>query len=89
MVDVADVELHLIPTPTSPDLPLSASWGGGVGEKCLGRLMVLELFQHVGQKRAIIGEQATLKSFHWKEQLGKTFQKLPPTRRANVIVVST
>jgi hypothetical protein len=88
MVDVADVELHLIPTPTSPDLPLGAPWGW-VGEKCLGRLMVLELFQHVGQKRAIIGEQATLKSFHWKEQLGKTFQKLPPTWRANVIVVLT
>jgi hypothetical protein len=39
-----------------------------VGEERLGRLMVAELLQCVGQHRI----------FHGNEQLGKTFHKIPP-----------
>jgi hypothetical protein len=58
MMDDVDVELHLIPTPSSPDLPLGAFGGGGgwVGEEQLGHIMVAQLLRHVGQHWIIVGE---------------------------------
>jgi hypothetical protein len=46
-MDGVDVELHLVPTPSIPGLPLDALLGR-VSEERIGHLMVAELRHHVG-----------------------------------------
>jgi hypothetical protein len=78
-MDGVDVE-HLILLPTRSDLPLYVLYGR-VGEKCQDRLVVAELFWHVGEHRVdietVIGERETLNPFHGKEQPGKTPKNHP------------
>jgi hypothetical protein len=47
-MDGVDVKLHLVPTPSSPDLPLGAVWGR-VSEERMSHHLVTELFRCVGQ----------------------------------------
>jgi hypothetical protein len=68
-VDGINME-HLVPMSKRPDPLIHALWGW-IGDNCLGRLMMVELFLRVGQHRVIvetiIGEREMLDPFHGKE----------------------